>query len=68
MAERGGRRDGHRSVRTHLNVVLAHPGKSLHVFRGISIFRTVSGWVGHVLLGDCVVTVAHGLLDQVGAL
>ena len=51
-----------RRLRTHLNVVLAHPGKSLHFFGGISVFRAVSGWVGHVLLGDCIVTVTHGLL------
>lgn len=51
-----------------MHVVLAHPGKSLHGFRGVSILGAVSVWVGHVLLGDCVVAVAHGLFDQVGGL
>ena len=51
-----------------MNIVLAHPGKSLHGFRGVTIIGMVSVGVGHVLFGDCVVSVAHGLLKQIGAL
>ena len=55
-------------VQTYLNIVLAHPGKGLHRLGGISVFGTISGGICHVLFRDCIVTVAHGLLDQIGAL
>jgi len=55
-----------RTVLTDFDAILAHPDKGLHLFaRGVCVLLTVASRVGHVLLGDSIVAMPEGFLNQI---
>lgn len=53
-------------VLTKFDAILAHPDEGLHLLaRRVCVLFTVATRVGHILLGNSIVTMAECFLDQV---